>query len=588
MYYVGIDFGHGETTVSRVPGYNGERVSQIAIRQANNNEGKKIVTAVCRKTNKWSLVYGEQDYKSEDLREGFKGRISQMDDKDKESMREFAKLIFSAILEHDTDLEYDITSEDKNFELGIACPSDWVREEPDAQQEYLNFFKNECGLPVDHCIKESDAAFFTKFDKYEPDDNVFVIDLGSSTIDFTTYARSKCIADCCWGANLGAHRIEDALMPHILNASNNADNLRKLNHFRKSKGFTGDVNAAISLFVRKQKELYFTNNQEEYSLDISYAKLTPAWSGPKWDVCIGFDATKAEFNTIISNYMLSIKEVLTNAKIKLNQNGIIPNRVLLSGGASRMYFIKEYAEQIFNVKVDVDQQPECVVSNGIALYAQRFDQAFDELINSLREIDFESIYKKADTDATSDAIIELLPATVSKVKDYRGCTGNQMRTMFCDFIKGLNENNYKFKNLVLSKLKQTLNGNIREAISKAYKKVFKLNVDTTDVSIDVQANILSFSPEDFQPGGGWYNLFTVLIDSSSGRFDFTWDKPRDNPERCKIANGVESSLKSYVSSNSFISYGNIDAIVEKIVNQVLSHSVAIFKKKQIFEMTFMQ
>ena len=224
MYFVGIDFGHGETTVSRVPGYNGAPVSQIAIKPSNNNEGKKIVSAVCRRNNKWSLVYGTEDYKLEDIREGFKGRISQMSERDKESMREFAKLIFATILKNDTDLEYH-SPDDKNFELGIACPSDWVRVDSNSQQEYLNFFRYECGLPVDHCIKESDAAFFTKFSGYASNDKVFVIDLGSSTIDFTTYSDSKCISSCCWGANLGAHRIEDALKPHIYRFDKNKENV---------------------------------------------------------------------------------------------------------------------------------------------------------------------------------------------------------------------------------------------------------------------------------------------------------------------------------------------------------------------------
>ena len=107
----------------------------------------------------------EKDYKLEDIREGFKGRISEMTAKDKESMREFAKLIFATILKNDTDLKYN-SPDDKNFELGIACPSDWVRVDANSRQEYLNFFREECGLPVDHCIKESDAAFFTKFSRY--------------------------------------------------------------------------------------------------------------------------------------------------------------------------------------------------------------------------------------------------------------------------------------------------------------------------------------------------------------------------------------------------------------------------------------
>ena len=40
MIYIGIDFGHGETTVSRVPGYNGLPVSQIALTNTNNAANK--------------------------------------------------------------------------------------------------------------------------------------------------------------------------------------------------------------------------------------------------------------------------------------------------------------------------------------------------------------------------------------------------------------------------------------------------------------------------------------------------------------------------------------------------------------------
>lgn len=583
MYFVGIDFGHGETTVSRVPGYNGAPVSQIAIKPANNNEGKKIVSAVCRRDNQWSLVYGEQDYRLEDIREGFKGRISQMSKRDKESMREFAKLIFATILKNDTDLKYK-SPDDKNFDLGIACPSDW---DANSQQEYLNFFRIECGLPVDHCIKESDAAFFTKFGGYAYNDKVFVIDLGSSTIDFTTYSESKCISKCCWGANQGAHMIEDALMPHIYGFAKNRENVARLKQFKANNGLIDNVEAAISLFVRSAKEKFYTENRASFKLRIEYQELTERWPDSSWELCIVYEVSKDEFNRIIANYMQSIHQTLQNAQIKLKTNGIIPNRILLSGGACRMPFIREYAKQIFHVDVDVDQQPECVVSNGIALYAQKFDEAFHDLLNSLGKINFESIYKKADTDATADAIRELVPSVVSEVKNYSGCTGNRMRTMFCDFIKGLDESNTKFKDLVLYKLKSTLNSAARQAITSAYNNVFNLEVNTSDVNINVQANILSFYQESFKPGGGWYNNFTIWIASSSGRYDFTWDKPRDYSERCKIADGVKSYLTSYVSSMN-ITYPNLDSLVEDIVKQVVKYTIEIFKKKQLFDMTFRQ
>ena len=587
MYYIGIDFGHGETTVSRAPGYNGAPVSQIAIRTANNNEGKKIVSAVCKKNGTWSLVYGPQDYRRDDIREGFKGRISKMTDRDKESMREFAKLIFNTILENDTDLQYE-SVDNKNFELGIACPSDWVREDPNAQQEYLDFFRNECGLPVDHCIKESDAAFFTKFNKYDKNDKVFVIDLGSSTIDFTTYAGAKCITSCCWGANLGAHLIEDALMPYILQSGMNTKNIKTLKDFKTARGYFGDVESAISLFVRGEKENYYSSQQDEYSVCLKYDDLTPGWTGQKWDVCLGYSVSKEDFERIVSNYMNSIREVLNNAKAKLGQNGIVPNRVMLSGGASRMPFIKEYAKSIFNVTVDVDQQPECVVSNGIALYAQAFDKAFDALLENMQHIDFDSIYKRADTVATVEAIKKLIPNVVSDIKHTNGCTGNQMRNMFLSFIRGLDANNKTYRDLVQDRLNETLTAKAAEAIANAYKNTFNMNVSTTDIKISVQAQILSFAPQTLQVGGAWYNIFTSMIDDASGRFSFTWDIPRDSDERARIANGVESRLKSHISDPDFITYGNIDPIVQHIIKQVVYYTVTIFREKQLFETTFKQ
>ena len=378
MYYIGIDFGYEETTVSRAPGYNGAPVSQIAISKGNNNE--KIVSAICKKNGNWSLG----NYIRNDVREGFKGRICKMTDRDKESMREFAKLIFKTILENDSDLHYE-SADNKNFELGIACPSDWVREDPNAQQEYLDFFRNECGLPVDNCIKESDAAFFTKFDKYDPADKVFVIDLGASTIDFTTYAGSKCITSCCWGENMGAHLIVDALMPYILQTGMNAQNLQTLKEYKTRKGYWGDIEAEISSFVRAEIENFYTNKQEMYSICLTYKMLTPGWEGNPWDACVDFSVTNEEFEQIISPSMNSIRDSLNNAKVKLEQNGIVPNRVLLLGKAPRIPFIKECAQSIFNVSVDVDPQPEYVVSNGIAMYMYTVGQAMAIFIENLQK-----------------------------------------------------------------------------------------------------------------------------------------------------------------------------------------------------------
>ena len=85
-YFVGIDFGHGETTVSRVPGYNGMPVSQIPLTTGTNVADKKVISAICKRGGEWSLVLSGLDYKSDELREGFKGMIHTLSAENKESL----------------------------------------------------------------------------------------------------------------------------------------------------------------------------------------------------------------------------------------------------------------------------------------------------------------------------------------------------------------------------------------------------------------------------------------------------------------------------------------------------------------------
>ena len=95
-----------------------------------------------QKDGEWLLVYESQDYRRDDVRDGFKGRISKMSDRDKESMREFAKLIFNTILENDTDLQYE-SADNKNFELGIACPAFYMLSVGQAMTEFIEIIQKK-------------------------------------------------------------------------------------------------------------------------------------------------------------------------------------------------------------------------------------------------------------------------------------------------------------------------------------------------------------------------------------------------------------------------------------------------------------
>lgn len=385
MYFVGINIGIDKTTVSRLPGYNGEQVSQIILNPHSYGGfgGKSIDTAICKNKGEWSLVYYVNDFRSDDIRSDFKGPISRLGPIEREAMMAFARLIFQTILAHDTDLEYNPESDEKNFVLGIACPVEWVRENPNAQQEYLDFFRNECGVPVDFCMRETDAKLCGSIRKHylESKDNILFIELGPYTIDFSLYGNYKHGYYLDQGYNLGTRRIVDALIPHILQYENNFENLQKLKEFRKSKGFDGDILAQLSLYVQERVEKFFLERQESFVLILTYPDLTPSWLGNRWDTCIAFEASKDEFYKIISSYTSAVTNALSNTKIRLAQNRITPNRILLS---SSMAFIRKYAEQIFGVDVDIDPQPEFSISNGIALYMYHDSMFLDKFLAELK------------------------------------------------------------------------------------------------------------------------------------------------------------------------------------------------------------
>ena len=606
MIYIGIDFGHGETTVSRVPGYNGSPVSQIALTNTNNAANKKIKSAVCKKNDQWSLVYSPDDFRSADLREGFKAMVKGpsnceyrvMSPKDKESMREFAKLVFDAIIRYDGGLKYK-SFEDRNFVLGIACPSGWVKEDPYAQQEYLDFFRNECGLPVDICIKESDAAFFTKFynQQYNVNDRVFVIDLGSSTIDFTTYSGGKCISDLCWGECLGAHLIDDLLVNAIINAGNNAANIANLNAHRQQHGL-GNCDSALSLYTRDYKEGVYTradrtNQDPVHSVRIGYDNLTVNWTGGIWDDCVRYSVTDTEFQDIVRSYMDRMRDTLQNAKIRLEQHGITPNKVLLSGGACNMPFVQAFAREIFaDAEVYKDPQPECVVSNGVALYAKQYTEAWEKIEVAINALNFENYYKEADRAATLRATKELFPAVLDTIKGTRDMTCKEIYKEIAMFFLGLTPENKEYSEMLNTSINTSINAWARNNIKTILETAFQVSIKEADINIVVETDVMCYPVEFFTIGGqgGFPKIYNLMEEATGPHIftDFDFEKERGFSDRYDIAQKCEEQL--CVGDPFGIGYnpGHLNMICTDIKDQCIEEARKIFETNQLFESTFKQ
>ncbi|MBP3497649.1 MAG: hypothetical protein J6K33_07445 [Alistipes sp.] len=609
-YFIGIDFGHGETTVSRVPGYNGEPVSQVALRATRRGEKKTIPSAICKKGGEWSLVYGVDDYKDPEMRKGFKGMIGSISPTDRQSLKIFAELIFKAIIENDSDLEYT-SHEQRNFSLGIACPSDWVNKDKGAREAYLSFFRDECQLPVDLCINESDAAYFSKYYKYNVEDSIFVVDLGSSTIDFTTIAGAKAVKKCCWGANLGAHLIEDLIVNSLLQATDVADAeqrkqksaqrraaIERVNQMRKDANFIGTADTAISLLIREAKEEYYTERRPGFPINITYRDLIDPsnWKGDMDELfapCLYTMMSAEQYENIISSYVTSLGNVIQQAKMRLDEHGIVPTRVLLSGGACRMPFVREFVERYFATsRIDIDQQPECVVSNGVALFASAYFNAQQQLLSKLADIDFSALYKDADKLATYTAVERLLPEVMEVVTTGYNKSGAGICDTICGFIKGLGPKNARFSAIVNQLVTNRINDKIRAAVAEAIKQVFGIDSDTSSIDVTLKnVVVMSFGEDNFGPGGAIYNRVRYWIANAKfmwRTFGFNWEKLRDEDDRREIATNVEQRLKTFISEDGAIVYPQqgLSEIANSLKQQTVAEALDIFVQYQLFEGTY--
>lgn len=227
QYCVCIDFGHGETTASYIDltavyPENKEGASDVPklnILKGSTDEARKVETVICRgEDGQWKFATDQEDFARPDLAMQFKAQVNNMQEDDKEHYKAFINLVFKAIIANNGILHFDENNpQARNFDLCIACPSAWGEDDKNGHnsviEDYKNFFLE--ALPINEIkfvIRESDAAFF-KFihlTKQNPNLKILVIDLGSSTIDFTYYPHNE-NNKYPQGAANGASRVERAI-----------------------------------------------------------------------------------------------------------------------------------------------------------------------------------------------------------------------------------------------------------------------------------------------------------------------------------------------------------------------------------------
>ena len=369
-YVVGIDFGHGETSAAicsiewnKDAGQRETKVQDIDLDKAAR---KKVITsAICHV--KEGILIGDEAFEhmtdNNGIRLCFKQKPQSIDGDAEKLMIDYMKAVYGRILDSQEELR------EGNHIVYIARPSGWTE---DSAKELYRQMAILAGIPLGGLTSESRAAIFyakspnVNFAK-EISKGAIVFDLGSSTLDFTYLSDNVKPID--YGYNLGASIIDTAILENMILKDEDAKEfVQKYPEYRD----------ALKFKARKFKEDAYSRNEE--SKTIGGFPLGNIISDEQESYDDYADtyiklriANLAELNNMISsstNYMENLREAMKDFK-ETKIPGKTINGVFLTGGASRMNFIRPLISEAFGLPIDKvridNDNPSLTISRGIAL-----------------------------------------------------------------------------------------------------------------------------------------------------------------------------------------------------------------------------
>ncbi|AFZ16748.1 Hsp70 family protein [Allocoleopsis franciscana] len=424
---IGFDLGHGETAVAKA------RIESIEPPEMLEINNKKVQITALGWHPELGYLIGEQAL--------IQAGVTQLQISFKKKPNNdlnYRKTILNFLATY-----YRLLKDSKQIEGGttsqffVGCPSGWSVSD---REEYQMLLK-ESGIPLLSVVPESRAAFMQakeagKLDYDKLKSAVLIVDIGSSTTDFTL-VKSLHEIPIDFGSNhLGASLIDKAIFARTL--ANHEDKALLEQVFEDYPHHQ----ARCELACRKAKEDYFSNEQL-YSHPQSFARgfesineqiyFIPQVSRVMAQEILNQPLPELEGNSWIQSF----REAVNVAKEKLDQQGIVPRVVLMTGGASRMKFTREICEEIFpepESQVRPDPEPERCIALGLARVG-RWDlraSAFKSEINQV----FDSKKLKDLIERHIPELIELLVKPLSQglidkaikpgLKDWRN---NKIRTL---------------------------------------------------------------------------------------------------------------------------------------------------------------
>ncbi|MEO1658385.1 MAG: hypothetical protein AAFR65_11745 [Pseudomonadota bacterium] len=404
QHYLGFDLGHADTALALCGGGEGQlQTAPTGVEIQGQSIQPTALTRVVRDGAPVVIIGGRairEASKSEgsggaELRAAFKTRPRDLGDARDDIRDFFATCLQEAAFTPLPPESWAGTS------ITVGCPSGWSAED-DARHYQEILAEGLSGSDMDGAevtvVPESRAALLQAVDNpHSPltmaarSENILVIDIGSSTLDFSLIAPEQGASPLLdAGLDLGASFFDRRLLEAVLTANPKAVTFLEHNPHYKDLWL---------YYARRTKEQYFIDAPTDGGETISGAPLQPYYTGGKRH-SLEISVTGEQFGAFreapydrelnpSSALVLDPEELqgrsweaiyeasLVALKSAIERRGVTYGRVLLAGGASRMPFTEEITRQVFGGDdaglVLRDPEPSHMVSRGLARWGRKRD-----------------------------------------------------------------------------------------------------------------------------------------------------------------------------------------------------------------------